>query len=156
MLLTISGKVEFTITLDSSAWIFDDRKLHLDTLVSSEDEISFEDNKEWNRQIIEGETLPPTLKTEKQFKSTKQELLEGTFVMNLSPFLEYAEPETFTYRITHKDGVTELPYKNRYSHYAQFSKEGKRLYDDGMIDILIIENNLLLERYEYVTKIEFI
>lgn len=31
--------------------------------------------------------------------------------MNLSPFLEYAEPETFTYRITHKDGVTELPYK---------------------------------------------
>ena len=46
MLLTISGKVEFTITLDSSAWIFDDRKLHLDTLVSSEDEISFEDNKE--------------------------------------------------------------------------------------------------------------
>lgn len=156
MLLQISGKVQFTITLDSSAWIFDDRKLHLDTLVSTNDEISFNDSKEWNRQIIEGDTLPPTLKTEKQFKSTKQELLEGTFVMNLYPFLEYAEPKTFTYQITHKDGVTELPYKDRYNHYAQFSKEGKRLYKDGMIDLLIIENNLLLEKFEHVTKIEFI
>lgn len=156
MLLQIKGNVDFVITIDSSAWIFDDRKIHIEDLVNDDEEINFDDSVEWNRQIIEGETLPPTLKSEKKYRNKKEELLNGTFLMALDPFLEYADPKSVTYEITHKDGKTALLYKDRYEHYAQFSKDGQRLYDDGMIDLLIIKDGEIVERYEYVTSFDFV
>ncbi|WP_052327353.1 hypothetical protein [Nosocomiicoccus massiliensis] len=156
MLLQIKGNVNFVITLDSSAWIFDDRKIHIEDLVHDEEHIEFEDSEEWNRQIIEGDTLPPTLKSEKRYKNKKEELLNGTFIMALDPFLEYAEPKSVKYEITHKNGTTTLAYKDRYDHYAQFSNNGKRLYDDGMIDLLVIKDGEIIERYEYVTAFTFV
>lgn len=156
MLLQIKGNVDFVITIDSSAWIFDDRKIHIEDLVNDDEEINFDDSVEWNRQIIEGETLPPTLKSEKKYRNKKEELLNGTFLMALDPFLEYAEPKSITYEITHKDGKTALAYKDRYDHYAQFSKDGQRLYEDGMIDLLVIKDGEIVERYEYVTSFDFV
>lgn len=156
MLLQIKGNVDFVITIDSSAWIFDDRKIHIEDLVNDDEEINFDDSVEWNRQIIEGETLPPTLKSEKKYRNKKEELLNGTFLMALDPFLEYADPKSVTYEITHKDGKTTLAYKDRYDHYAQFSKDGQRLYEDGMIDLLVIKDGEIVKRYEYVTSFDFI
>lgn len=156
MLLQIKGNVDFVITIDSSAWIFDDRKIHIEDLINDDEEINFDDSVEWNRQIIEGETLPPTLKSEKKYRNKKEELLNGTFLMALDPFLEYAEPKSITYEITHKDGKTALAYKDRYDHYAQFSKDGQRLYEDGMIDLLVIKDGEIVERYEYVTSFDFV
>lgn len=156
MLLQIKGNVDFVITIDSSAWIFDDRKIHIEDLVNDDEEINFDDSVEWNRQIIEGETLPPTLKSEKKYRNKKEELLNGTFLMALDPFLEYADPNSVTYEITHKDGKTALAYKDRYDHYAQFSKDGQRLYEDGMIDLLVIKDGEIVERYEYVTSFDFV
>ena len=156
MLLQIKGNVDFVITIDSSAWIFDDRKIHIEDLVNDDEEINFDDSVEWNRQIIEGETLPPTLKSEKKYRNKKEELLNGTFLMALDPFLEYADPKSVTYEITHKDGKTALAYKDRYDHYAQFSKDGQRLYEDGMIDLLVIKDGEIVERYEYVTSFDFV
>lgn len=94
MIIQIMGNVRFQITLDPSTWIFDDRKEELDKVLANdadEEQIEFSDSREWSRQIIEGTTKPPTLKSEKKFK--KQELLDGTFVICLKPFLEYTEPE---------------------------------------------------------------
>ncbi|QYA48927.1 hypothetical protein [Nosocomiicoccus ampullae] len=156
MLLQIKGNVDFVITIDSSAWIFDDRKIHIEDLVNDDEEINFDDSVEWNRQIIEGETLPPTLKSEKKYRNKKEELLNGTFLMALDPFLEYADPKSVTYEITHKDGKTALAYKDRYDHYAQFSKDGQRLYEDGMVDLLVIKDGEIVERYEYVTSFDFV
>ncbi|CAM3371329.1 hypothetical protein [Nosocomiicoccus ampullae] len=156
MLLQIKGNVDFVITIDSSAWIFDDRKIHIEDLINEDEEINFDDSVEWNRQIIEGETLPPTLKSEKKYRNKKEELLNGTFLMALDPFLEYAEPKSVTYEITHKDGKTALAYKDRYDHYAQFSKDGQRLYEDGMVDLLVIKDGEIVERYEYVTSFDFV
>ena len=53
------------ITLDSTTWIFDDRKVKIEDIESGVFEgtkpIRFEDNREWNRAILEGQTNPPTL-----------------------------------------------------------------------------------------------
>lgn len=159
MIIQIQGNIKFQITLDPSTWIFDDRKVTLEDALNNTDdgeEILFSDDREWNRQIIEGTTKPPTLKSEKKFK--KKELLEKTFIMNLSPFLEYTEPERdedAMIAFTHDNGTTILPYNEREQFFAQFSKEGKRLYDDNMIDILVIKNGELIEKLTHVTAIKF-
>lgn len=159
MIIQILGNVRYQITLDPSAWIFDDRKEDLDKLLaaqSDDEEINFDDSKEWNRQIIEGSTKPPTLKTEKKFK--KKQLLEGTFVICMEPFFEYTEPERgeeSMITFNHDENSTILPYRDRSKIFAQFSNEGKRLYDDGMIDILLIENGQIKQRLNHVSGIKF-
>lgn len=74
MIIQIKGKVNFNITLDPSTFIFDDRKVEMDTLNKTikrdNDSISFEDNYEWNREILEGGSKPPTLISEKKFKNS--------------------------------------------------------------------------------------
>ncbi|MBY8909300.1 MULTISPECIES: hypothetical protein [Salinicoccus] len=159
MIIQIMGNVRFQITLDPSTWIFDDRKEELDKVLANdadEEQIEFSDSREWSRQIIEGTTKPPTLKSEKKFK--KQELLDGTFVICLKPFLEYTEPERgedAMITFTHDDSTTILPYNQRHKFYAHFSKDGKRLYDDGFIDILVIDGGKIENRLEHVTGISF-
>lgn len=160
MIIQLTGNVRYQITLDPSTWIFDDRKIKLEDLIrqsSDNEEITFVDEAEWNRQIIEGTTKPPTLKSEKKHK--KRELLESSFVINLAPFLEYAEAydnEDAIIKFVHNDGETELAYKDRETFYAHFSNEGKRLHPDGLFDLLVVdENGTEKARLVYVTKIEF-
>ncbi len=160
MIIQLTGNVRYQITLDPSTWIFDDRKIVLeDLLAQAEDgeEITFNDETEWNRQIIEGETKPPTLKSEKKHK--KRELLENSFVISLAPFLEYAEAyedEEAKIVFVHNDGETELLYKDRETFYAHFSNKGKRLHEDGLFDLLVVDSDgIEKERLVYVTKIEF-
>lgn len=159
MIIQILGKVRYQITLDPSAWIFDDRKEDLEKVLAAKPddvEIKFEDSKEWNRQIIEGSTKPPTLKTEKKFKN--KDLLEGTFIICLEPFLEYTEPERgeeAMITFTHDEGASILQYRDRSKIYAQFSLEGKRLYDDGMVDILVIDGGKIEEKLVHTTGIKF-
>ncbi|WP_017548424.1 hypothetical protein [Salinicoccus carnicancri] len=159
MIIQILGNVRYQITLDPSAWIFDDRKEELEKVLAKEsdkEEIRFEDSTEWNRQIIEGSSKPPTLKSEKKFK--KKDLLEGTFIICLEPFFEYTEPERgedAMITFTHDEGASIIPYSDRRLIYAQFSHEGRRLYDDGMVDILVIENGEIKEKLIHVTGIKF-
>ncbi|SDK20365.1 hypothetical protein [Lacicoccus qingdaonensis] len=157
MVIQILGDIKFQITLDPSTWIFDDRKITLEDALKAEqddDSITFSDNTEWNRQIIEGSSKPPTLKSEKKYKNSQ--LLEETFIIRLDTFLEYTEPERgedamITY--THDEGTTILPYSERGRHYAQFSQDGKRMYDDNMIDLVVISDNDIETRLQHVTGI---
>ncbi|MCG1008610.1 hypothetical protein J4760_00950 [Salinicoccus sp. ID82-1] len=159
MIIQIMGNVRFQITLDPSTWIFDDRKEELDKILrndADEEQIDFSDSKEWNRQIIEGTTKPPTLKSEKKFK--KQQLLDGTFAICLKPFLEYAEPvrgEDAMITFTHEADTTILPYDARHTFYAHFSRDGKQLYEDGLIDVLVIKEGEIETRLEHVSGIRF-
>ncbi|WP_250130006.1 hypothetical protein [Jeotgalicoccus sp. WY2] len=59
MIIQLTGNVRYQITLDPSTWIFDDRKIKIEDLLAQTadgEEITFNDETEWNRQIIEGET----------------------------------------------------------------------------------------------------
>ncbi len=73
-MIQIKGAVKFPITLDSTTWIFDDRKVSIEDLekgvFDGSKPIDFEDNHEWNRAILEGQTNPPTLNSEIKYKKT--------------------------------------------------------------------------------------
>ena len=76
-IIQIKGKVKFSITLDPSVWIFDDRKEELSVYFNNksktekkneEEEYIKVQSKYWEREIAEGSVSPPTLKTEKNMK----------------------------------------------------------------------------------------
>ena len=89
-IISIRGKVKYTITLDPGVWIFDDRKVDLTTYFYEEQQASntLEEytksiSRHWDREITEGSVYPPTLKTETKFQ--KEKLLNGTFGIPFKP-----------------------------------------------------------------------
>lgn len=137
-IVLIKGNVKYTITLDPSVWIFDDRKQDLTTYFQTDriEEDALEEytksvSKHWDREIVEGAIYPPTLKTEKKF--LKEKLLTGTFCIPFKPFLKNAEvQETAKFlKIITKDSEIKLPIEEGYELVLGFSKDGKPLKEDG-------------------------
>ena len=112
-MIQIKGAVNFPISLDSTTWIFDDRKVTIDDLergvFDGTRPINFDDNKEWNRAILEGQTNPPTLDSEIKYK--KRSVLDETFVINMTPFFKNAEPmeNASTIKLSNKDYSINVP-----------------------------------------------
>ncbi|TDM07380.1 hypothetical protein [Macrococcus lamae] len=156
-MIQIQGNVKFPITLDPSTWIFDDRKVTIEEMEQGQKSglksIKFKDNREWNRDILEGASKPPTLNSEKKFK--KQALLEGTFVINMEPFIVNAEPgdNASVIALSNEDSTEEIALSDLTDLYFQFSKEGKRLYEDGMVDAFVYRDGYK-QRINHVTSIE--
>ncbi|MDQ0972833.1 hypothetical protein QFZ31_002711 [Neobacillus niacini] len=141
-ILILSGKVKYTITLDPTVWIFDDRKVDLTTYFSTPsnpsndlEEYTKSVSKHWDREIIEGAVYPPTLKTEKKYE--KEKVLTGSFGIRFQPFLDNAEP---------KDNATTLIIKTTTSEHEisldrakelilGFSEVGKPLSKDGPVHV---------------------
>jgi hypothetical protein len=143
-IIIISGKVQYTITLDPSVWIFDDRRVDLTTFffTKSENSNSLEEytkavSKHWDREIMEGAIYPPTLKTEKKFE--KEKVLTGTFGIPLKPFLLNSQPasDAHTFIISSSDGEYEFPLETAYDLILGFSNKGKPLTTDGPIHIYL-------------------
>jgi len=141
-IVSINGKVKFTITLDPSVWIFDDRKLDLTTyFVEKKEEINELDaytksiSMHWDREIIEGSAAPSTVKPEKRYK--KEILLTGTFGIYFQPFLQNAEPfeEAKTIVIESVGSEYALPIEEAKELILGFSNVGKPLSDDGPIHV---------------------
>ncbi|KQL54764.1 hypothetical protein AN964_15450 [Heyndrickxia shackletonii] len=140
MIIPFKGKVKYPITLDAGTWIFDDRKIDLNTYFDSEraeiDELenyTKQVGQFFDREIKEGATPPSEQKPKKRF--LKEILLTGTFGMKLAPFIKTAEPYGTTFVLETPNGDVSFPIEEAYSFIAAFSKEGKRL-EDGPIHIL--------------------
>ncbi len=139
-IVMLSGNVKYTITLDPTVWIFDDRRQDLLTYFEKQhveknslEEYTKEISKHWDREIMEGATLPPTLKTEKKY--LKEELLTGTFCIPFKPFLLNAEVLEHAKSVmieTVDDSVT-VPLAKAEAMVLGFSKDGKPLREDGPI-----------------------
>ena len=97
------GLVKFPITLDSTTWIFDDRKVKIEDIESGVFEgtkpIKFEDNREWNRAILEGQTNPPTLNSEIKYR--KRSVLEDSFAINMTPFFKMQNHKTMRLQLNY-------------------------------------------------------
>ena len=139
-MIQIKGAVKFPITLDSTTWIFDDRKVKIEDIENGVFDgtkpVNFEDNREWNRAILEGQTSPPTLNSEIKYR--KRSVLEDSFAINMTPFFKNAEPyETATtIRLFNDNDSIEIPIELLPYLFFQFAKDGKRLYDDNSVDSL--------------------
>lgn len=137
-ILFINGKVDYTITLDPSVWIFDDRKVDLNTYFQEEqqEKDELEDYKKaasahWDREITEGAIYPPVNKSISQFE--KQKIITGTFGIPLRPFLTNAVLHTDATAVllkTDKETIT-LTIEQAKAAILGFSKDGKPLKEDG-------------------------
>ncbi len=141
-IIPIKGNVKFTITLDAGVWIFDDRKVDLTTYfeetnepVDELEEYTKAVSKHWSREIQEGATYPPTLKTEKRYE--KEKILNGTFAIPLAPFLINAEPFEEAAAIVIETETTEYPIDLAKADQLLmgFSKDGKPLKENGPVHI---------------------
>ena len=141
-IVSVNGKVKFSITLDPSVWIFDDRKLDLTTFfdkkkeeINELEEYTKSISEHWDREIIEGATIPPIEKSEKKY--VKELLLTGTFGILFEPFLKNAEPlaEATTVVIESINNQYLLPIEEAKELILCFSYMGKPLTEDGPIHI---------------------
>ncbi|MGV3243685.1 hypothetical protein [Staphylococcus sp. 11261D007BR] len=160
-MIQIKGRVQFPITLDSTTWIFDDRKVTIEDLergvFEGEKPIKFEDNREWNRAILEGQTNPPTLNSEIDYK--KRAVLKDSFVINMTPFFKNAEPadDATAIRLSNESESIDVPFSLLPYLFFQFAKEGKRLYDDNAVDSFVyIPEEGYQYPFKHVTHIEVI
>ncbi|WP_436853593.1 hypothetical protein [Staphylococcus caeli] len=160
-MIQIKGAVKFPITLDSTTWIFDDRKVQIEDLeqgvFDGTKPINFDDNREWNRAILEGQTNPPTLNSEIKYK--KRAVLEQSFVINVSPFFKNAEPhdDATAIRLFNDKASIEIPIDLLPYLFFQFARDGKKLYDDYAVDSFVyIPEEGYSYQFEYVTGIEVI
>ncbi|MBA9025004.1 MULTISPECIES: hypothetical protein [Bacillaceae] len=134
----IQGNVKFPITLDPGVWIFDDRKVEIETYFNSDtkvenelEEYTIAASKHWEKEIREGATMPPTLKTERKFE--KQRLLEGTFVIPFKPFLDNAEPNSNATEVVVKTANSEQTFtkEDAETFVIGFSINGKPIKEHG-------------------------
>jgi hypothetical protein len=141
-IIIVKGNVDFSITLDPSVWIFDDRRVDLTTYFSNEKEEKDEleeykksVSKHWDREIMEGAVFPPTLKTERVYE--KQKMLTGTFGIPFKPFLLNAKPKADASKllIETADGTFELTLEDARELILGFSDNGKQLAEGGPVHI---------------------
>ncbi|MEW9108839.1 peptidyl-prolyl cis-trans isomerase [Cytobacillus gottheilii] len=139
-IISISGNVKFPITLDPGVWIFDDRRVDLNTYFDEAiektdalEEYTKSISKHWDREIMEGAIYPPTLKSEKKFE--KEKVLTGTFGIPLAPFIKNAEPneDASSVIIISRNGEEQVSLEDAMGMILGFSKEGKPLKEDGPI-----------------------
>lgn len=141
-IIQIKGNVKYSITLDPGVWIFDDRRIDLTTYFKkpSEKPDALEEytkaiSRHWDREIIEGATVPPTLKSEKRYQ--KELALTGTFGIPFKPFLANAEPMENASKliIETADGKVDITLDQAYDLILGFSENGKPHLTDGPVHV---------------------
>ncbi|AXH98584.1 peptidyl-prolyl cis-trans isomerase [Sporosarcina sp. PTS2304] len=143
-IIPITGNVKHSITLDPTVWIFDDRRIDLDVFFTEDfiekdemEEYKEKMGKHWSREIMEGATYPPTIKSEKRYE--KDKMLTSSFGMVIEPFIRNAVPsanaKTFTL-ITKDDEKYTYPLAEAANILFKFSHKGKPLREDGPVHVL--------------------
>ncbi|MET3698131.1 hypothetical protein SAMN05877753_10713 [Bacillus oleivorans] len=155
-IIQLKGNVRYSLTLDPSVWIFDDRKLDLDEKAQeAKEEKDFTEvlSKNWEKEIMEGAVSPPTIKSEKKF--LKEKILNGTFAMPFQPFLENAKPNEDASQliIQTKDGDVTLSIEEGYNILMKFSNQGKPLKEDGPVHVIYGDRSNLENPIKHVTAI---
>ncbi|CAM3693711.1 peptidyl-prolyl cis-trans isomerase [Mesobacillus zeae] len=157
-IIPVGGNVKYRITLDSGVWIFDDRKVDLETYFldasgkyNELEEYTKSISKHWDREIMEGSIQPPTLKSERKYE--KQKILNGTFGIPFGPFLRNASPAEDAEKllIVYENGETAIPLAKAEELILGFSKSGKPLLEDGPVHVYFGDGS---NKEEPITKVK--
>ncbi|MEO4053659.1 peptidyl-prolyl cis-trans isomerase [Solibacillus sp. CAU 1738] len=147
-IIPIKGAVSYTITLDPTVWIFDDRKLDLNTyftskLADEDDEKYLRDmGAHWSREIMEGATFPPTLKTERKFD--RKGMMTGTFGIEIKSFLNNAQIKKEATEVVFEcqnDEEYAFPIEEAKTLILKYSQDGKPLTEGGPVHILFADGS---------------
>jgi hypothetical protein len=165
LIIPIQGKCRYRISLDPTTWIFDDRKLDLNTYFTEEkvaddamgDYIK-STSKHWSRELMEGAKTQEELeKPARKFK--KQELLSGTFGIALEPFLKNAEADEDAEGVVFGDkdgGEHRFPINEAYELLFQFSREGKPLGEEGPAFLILPDGSNMEAPIKGIRSITFV
>lgn len=157
MIVPITGNVTYSITLDPTVWIFDDRKILLEEAFSSkgnqdetEDEELKKASERWDRAI---EKDPPVNKSISRMEGNK--ILENSYVMPIRYFLDNAEinSKAKTATLVTKDEDVEMSLLDLQNSYFLFSVEGKPLKEDGPVHLYYMDGSNKEDPIKNVTKI---
>lgn len=160
-IIHIKGEVKFNITLDPSVWIFDDRRIDLNTFFSEQyiekDELAEYTKKvsaHWSREIMEGATYPPTLKSEKKYEKTK--MLTGTFGIHLKHFLKNAEVNDGATSVVFETSTGKeyrFPLEQADSLILKYSQDGRPLREEGLVHVFLADGSNLENPIKHVEAI---
>lgn len=160
MIMQIKGKVKFPITLDVGTWIFDDRKVDLDTYFDEEKQETSQEEaylkktgKYFDKAMAEGADPQAAVRTKPKFK--RHHLKTGTFGIPVGLFIQNAEPLEDAEKIVFetKNGPVAYPLEMAGHLIAAFSFKGEALKEDGPLHILLDDGTNRENPVKYVTGI---
>ncbi|WCN38860.1 peptidyl-prolyl cis-trans isomerase [Aneurinibacillus uraniidurans] len=140
-IISINGKVAYSITLDPSIWIFDDRKFKMEDFFAGAGQMEEKKEKEdditrmgrlWDKELEHGST--PTKQSEQLFVEKKQ--ISGDYGMPLVPFLRNAEPAADAIALICRTETGEeyhLPLAEAEKAILCFAIDGKPIREDGPV-----------------------
>lgn len=161
-IIQITGNVQHSITLDPSIWIFDDRRIDLNTFFQDDyvekdelEEYMRNIGKHWSREIMEGATFPPTLETEKEFELSKE--ITGTYGIYLHHFLKNATPNedaTSIRFLTETNEEYTYPLHMAEEFILKYSIDGKPIQTDGPVHILLKDGSNLEQPMKNIVTVK--
>lgn len=142
MIVPITSNVTYSITLDPTVWIFDDRKIMLDEAFNGnnqmrekEDELG-EPSERWNQAIYQQRIKPPVNKNISRVEG--QKFLENAYVMPVEEFLNHAKvkEDAASATLATTDGEENIPLKTLKESYLLFALDGKPLKENGPVHLI--------------------
>ncbi|WP_342710237.1 hypothetical protein [Lentibacillus persicus] len=142
LILPITGNVAYTITLDPTVWIFDNRKILLEKAFTHDSQKEEENDdlkkasERWDRAVNAEKQL---LAGNKNItKSEGKEILENSYVMPIENFLSNAGvKEDAQKAVLVTDNNEEIiSLKALEDSYLLFALNGKPLKEDGPVHLL--------------------
>ncbi|MEH7613965.1 peptidyl-prolyl cis-trans isomerase [Gottfriedia acidiceleris] len=136
----LTGNVEFPLTIDPSVWIFDERKVKLDSLLAGDfkkvdelEQYTKSVSKHWDREIVEGAKVDNS----PLYATQKKEWLKESYAMPFSYFIDNSNPKNRELEVTiETEGeLIKLPFETVYESYLAFSYNGKRILEDGPVHL---------------------
>lgn len=158
MIIPIIGNVKFSITLDPTVWIFDDRKIKFDE--------AFDLKEEEEEKTEDFMFSSPTRYNEEVFKATNgnkpiskvdgKEILKNSYVISLDRFLDRAEikEDAISATLMKTNGEEEtILLEDLYNTYLLFAWEGKPLKEDGPVHVYMKDGSNKDSPIKFVNKI---
>lgn len=141
MIVQLTGNVNYTITLDPSVWIFDDRKIKLEEAFLEKKAVD-EKNKlkdaaeRWDEAVYPPSKMKPPV-NKSLSKQEREDALIYSYVMPISDFFKHAEVKEDAKDVTlvTKDGHVSVSLEQLQQAYLLFSINGKPLIEDGPVHL---------------------
>ncbi|PRO64757.1 hypothetical protein [Alkalicoccus urumqiensis] len=136
----ITGNVAYPVMIDPGVWIFDERRVDMDTVFDeAPQEQSDREYEAMGRAFDEQRQGAEPPKTNgNKIKINRKDLTEKSLGMSLEPFFGYAEPgaEASRVRVHRNAGEDQiLPLDTVRKSICAFSKKGEPLKEDGPLHL---------------------
>ncbi|WP_010649543.1 hypothetical protein [Oceanobacillus massiliensis] len=141
MIVPITGNVSYSITLDPTVWIFDDRKILLEEAFSTQGSEKEEidplqtASERFNREVLDTKmNRPPVNRSISKLEG--EAILTNSYVMPLHDFITNAEIKSDAIDatlVTSADDDVTVTLDELTNGYFLFALDGQPLRDDGPV-----------------------